>query len=31
MGAEHLTEQQLMLLPLEKCLENKSKGGLTGL
>jgi len=31
MGAEHLSEDQLMLLPLEKCLEPKSRGGLCGL
>jgi ubiquitin C-terminal hydrolase len=31
MGAENLSEEQLMMLPLEKCLESRSKGGLTGL
>ena len=31
MGAAHLNEEQLMLLPLERCLEPRSRGGLCGL
>jgi ubiquitin C-terminal hydrolase len=31
MKAESMTEQQIMNEPLEKCLENKSRGGLCGL
>jgi len=31
MNAENLSEEEIMLLPLIKCLERNSRGGLTGL
>jgi hypothetical protein len=31
MGMEALSEEQIMKVPLEKCLEKSSRGGITGL
>lgn len=31
LGMESLTEDQIMKMPLEKCLDKSSRGGITGL